>query len=131
MSTVVRPQCVRRPYGATTHTSLSSSDADATRAWCTDVLGWSFQPPLRTPEGLFHLCAGVDRAGGSIRQARPGESPSSTPMVLVADTHETFDRAIAAGADPINPPLNVMDGACTALVRAPGGIVIGFSGPTD
>ena len=48
----------------------------------------------------------------------------------VRDTQAAFDAALAAGAVEVRPPTKVMEGVCTALVRAPGGILIGFSGPT-
>jgi hypothetical protein len=38
---------------------------------------------------------------------------------------------MAAGAEPVSPPTKVMEGVCTAMVRAPGGVLIGFSGPTN
>jgi hypothetical protein len=57
--------------------------------------------------------------------------PGSTPTVHVADTRAAFDAALAAGAEPVSPPEKIMDGVCVALIRAPGGVLIGFSGPTE
>lgn len=59
------------------------------------------------------------------------EAPGSTPTVHVEDTKAAYDSALAAGAEPVNPPVRVMGGVCTAMVRAPGGVLIGFSGPTE
>lgn len=44
-------------YGWITHTDFSSTDAGATRDWCAEVLGWTFQPPFPTPSGDYHLFA--------------------------------------------------------------------------
>jgi hypothetical protein len=55
----------------------------------------------------------------------------STPTVHVEDTQAAYDAALLAGAEAVRPPTRVMKGVCTALVRAPGGVLIGFSGPTD
>jgi len=118
-------------YGAITHTDLSSTDSAATTAWCETVLGWRFQPPFPTPGGEYHLFAYSDSGGGGIRDVADGEIPGSVPTVHVRDTKETYDNALAAGADPVTPPTKVMDGVCIAMVRAPGGVLIGFSGPTD
>ena len=118
-------------YGWITHTDISSSDPEATREWCAEVLGWSFQPPFPTPRGDYHLFAYAESGGGGIRRAPPGESPASTPTVHVENTQASYDAALANGAESIQPPTKVMDGVCTALVRAPGGVLIGFSGPTD
>lgn len=117
-------------YGWITHTELASDDADATRAWCADVLGWTFRPPFDSGAGEHHLFAYSDAGGGGIRQAAPGEPPGSTPTVHVRDTRAAFDAAVRAGAEPVRPPTRIMEGVCTALVRAPGGVLIGFSGPT-
>ena len=35
-----------------------------------------------------------------------------------------------AGAESVDPPTTIMEGVRVAMVRAPGGVLIGFSGPT-
>ncbi|BBF99805.1 MULTISPECIES: VOC family protein [Pseudonocardia] len=117
-------------YGWITHTDLASNDADATRNWCADVLGWSFQPPFPVGDGDYHLFAYSDAGGGGIRQTAPDETTGATPTVHVRDTRAAYEHALRAGAEPVRPPTKIMDGVCTALVRAPGGVLIGFSGPT-
>jgi predicted enzyme related to lactoylglutathione lyase len=116
--------------GWITHTELSSTDPDATVDWCAEVLGWSFRPPFETPGGGYHLFAYSEAGGGGIRRTAPGEQPGSTPTVHVADTQAAYDAAIAAGAESVTPPTTVMEGVRIALVRAPGGVLIGLSGPT-
>jgi uncharacterized protein len=118
-------------YGWITHTELSSTDPEATREWCAEVLGWTFQPPFPSPGGDYHLFAYSDSGGGGIRQTAPGEAPGSTPTVHVEDTQAAYDAAMSAGAESVNPPETVMEGVRIAMVRAPGGVLIGFSGPTD
>ena len=86
-------------------------------------------PPFATPNGEYHLLAYSDKGGGGIRPTNEGELPGSIPYVHVADARASFDRAIGAGAEPVMEPERVMDGVTIALVRAPGGVVIGFSGP--
>jgi uncharacterized protein len=118
-------------YGWITHTELSSTDPAATREWCAEVLGWSFQQPFPTPSGDYHLFAYSDTGGGGIRQTAPDEAPGSTPTVHVENSQSAYAAALAAGAESISPPTVIMPGVCTAMVRAPGGVLIGFSGPTD
>ena len=118
-------------YGWITHTELSSNDPEATRDWCTAVLGWTFQPPFPTEGGDYHLFAYSEAGGGGIRGTAKDEPPGSTPTVHVANTQQAYDTALAAGAESVSPPTKVMDGVCVATVRAPGGVVIGLSGPTD
>lgn len=118
-------------YGSITHTDLSSTDPAATRDWCTTVLGWTFQPAFPTPSGEYHLFAYSEVGGGGIRHTGPGEAPGSTPTVHVENTQAAYTAALAAGAESITVPTKIMDGVCIAMVRAPGGVLIGFSGPTD
>ena len=117
-------------YGWITHTELSSTDPAETRDWCAQVLGWTFQPPFPTDGGEYQLFTYSDAGGGGIRATAAGEEPGSTPTVHVRDTQAAYDAAVAAGAEPVTPPTKVMEGVLIALVRAPGGVLIGLSGPT-
>ena len=117
-------------YGWITHTEIASTDPDETRAWCERALGWTFMPSLQSDAGAtYHLFAYSDQGGGGIRSTAGQEVPGSTPFVHVEDAQAAFDRAIKAGAQSIVPPTRVMEGVTTAIVRAPGGVAIGFSGP--
>lgn len=116
-------------YGWITHTDLASSDPRATKEWCAKVLGWTFRPSFPIPGGEYHLFAYSEKGGGGIRPADPAEGPGSVPFVHVADAQASFDSAVREGAEPISPPARVSDGVTIAIVRAPGGITIGFSGP--
>jgi hypothetical protein len=116
-------------YGWITHTDLASSDPAATKAWCATVLGWTFRPPFPSPVGEYHLFAYSDKGGGGIRALDPHEGPGSVPYVHVADARGAYDAALRAGAEAVHPPERVMEGVTVAVVRAPGGVVIGFSGP--
>ena len=95
------------------------------------MLGWKFQEPFPTPRGDYHLFAYSDVGGGGIRGTAPDEAPGSTPTVHVENTQVAYDAALRAGAESVSPPNRVMDGVCIAMVRAPGGVLIGLSGPTD
>lgn len=116
-------------YGWITHTDLASTDPAATKAWCAKVLGWTFKPSFPTPTGEYHLFAYSDLGGGGIRAINPPEVPGSLPYVHVADAQAAFDEAIREGAEEMLPPTRVMEGVTVAIVRAPGGVPIGLSGP--
>jgi predicted enzyme related to lactoylglutathione lyase len=116
-------------YGWITHTDLGSLNPLATKAWCAKVLGWTFKPPFPTPAGEYHLFAYSAQGGGGIRSLNPEEAPGSIPYVHVADATESFAAAVREGAEVVMAPERVMEGVTIAVVRAPGGVVIGFSGP--
>jgi predicted enzyme related to lactoylglutathione lyase len=118
-------------YGWITHTEFASEDPRATREWCESVLGWTFREPFPSPTGDYHLFSYSESGGGGIRQVAEGEPPGSTPTVHVENTDEAYDAALAAGAESVDPPTTIMEGVRIAMVRAPGGALIGLSGPTD
>lgn len=47
----------------------------------------------------------------------------------VEDARAAFEKAIGAGAEEMLAPTRVMEGVTIAIVRAPGGVPIGLSGP--
>lgn len=116
-------------YGWITHTDLASTDPLATKAWCAKVLGWVFKPSFLGPGGEVHLFAYSDKGGGGIRPINPPEPPGSIPYVHVADARAAFEKALKEGAEEMLSPVRVMEGVTIAIVRAPGGVPIGFSGP--
>lgn len=125
-----RHEPTRGLYGHITHTELASSDPDATKAWRQEALGWAFMPSVPMDGGEeYHLFAYSEQGGGGIRRNQPPEVPGSIPYVHVEDCQAAYDRAVGAGAEAMVPPTFVMEGVTTAIVRAPGGVPIGFSGP--
>jgi predicted enzyme related to lactoylglutathione lyase len=116
-------------YGWITHTDIGSSDPAATKKWCEAVLGWTFKPSVPMQGGEYHLFAYSQQGGGGIHQARPSEMPGTIPYIHVADAEGAFEHALREGAEQVSPPTRVMEGVTTAVVRAPGGVVLGFSGP--
>jgi len=117
-------------YGWITHTELQSADPLATKSWCAKVLGWTFTHSMSMPEGGdYHLFAYSEKGGGGVRGLMPNESPGSSFTVHVSDAHEAYARALTEGAEPVTPPYRVMEGVTIAVVKAPGGVRVGFSGP--
>ena len=116
-------------YGWITHTDLASNNPAATKAWAAKVLGWTFRPPFKGPAGDIHLFAYSEQGGGGIRPLSPPEIPGSIPYIHVADCQASYDKALSEGAEEMMSPTRVMEGVTVAIVRAPGGVPIGFSGP--
>src|SRR5918994_2572135 len=86
-------------YGWITHTELASSNPAATKAWCAEVLGWTFKPSFPMPGGgEYHLFAYSDQGGGGIRANNPPEVPGSIPYIHVPDAQHAFDKALREGA---------------------------------
>jgi uncharacterized protein len=116
-------------YGWITHTELASADPAATKDWCAKVLGWEFMASFPTPSGDYHLFRYSDQGGGGVRSTNPSEAPGSIPFIHVRDAREAYEDALREGADEIFQPNRMMEGVTIAIVRAPGGVPVGFSGP--
>ena len=116
-------------YGWITHTDLASNNPAATKDWAAKVLGWTFKPPFKTPNGDIHLFAYSEQGGGGIRPLSPPEIPGSIPYIHVADCEAAYETALREGAEEMLSPTRVMEGVTVAIVRAPGGVPVGFSGP--
>lgn len=116
-------------YGWITHTDLASANPQATKDWAVKVLGWTFRPPMAMPNGDMHFFTYSDKGGGAIRYNNPPEIPGSIPYIHVRDCQASYDKALEEGAEEMLSPIRVMEGVMVAIVRAPGGVPIGFSGP--
>ena len=116
-------------HGHITHTDLASNNPGATRTWCVKVFGWTFRPPMPTPTGDYHLFAYSNQGGGGVRSINPPENPGSIPYIHVSDAHAAYAAALREGAEEMMAPTRVMEGVTVAIVRAPGGVPIGISGP--
>jgi predicted enzyme related to lactoylglutathione lyase len=116
--------------GIITHTEFASNDPDATKTWLTKALGWKFRPSMPMGDGsTYHVFMYSEQQGGGIRVNGPQEAPGTVPYIQVGNVKKAFDRAVKAGADVMMPPSPVMEGLHIAIVRAPGGVAIGFAGP--
>jgi uncharacterized protein len=116
--------------GWITHTEFGSSDPGAMKTWCAKVLGWKFRPSFPMPDGgEYMLYTYSEKGGGGIRPTHRGEDPCTVPYVQVGNVKATFAKAIREGASEILAPGNVMPDLVIAVVRAPGGVMIGFAGP--
>jgi predicted enzyme related to lactoylglutathione lyase len=89
-----------------------------------------FSAGLPEPAGGYQVFVYSEQGGGGIRQPSSGEAPGSTPTGYVDDTDQAYRAALAAGAESVAEPHDIMPGVRIALVRAPGGVLFGLSGPT-
>ncbi len=110
--------------------------SDERRHECTHGrYGWipdlDLPTPSPTPAGDYLLFLYSEAGGGGIRHTGLGRGAPIDSNRSRRDTQAAYEAALAAGAESVRAPTKVMDGVCTALVRAPGGVLIGFSEPTD
>lgn len=136
------PTARRIRDGFISHTELVSEDPGATKRWCETVLGWKFAEPMPTPTGPYEMWSFGGNMGGGIRAVTSGavsrdvplvdrpEAPGTIPYCEVSDIREAYRRALEAGAMEMMSPGEIPGGnGWLAIVRAPGGVTIGFWGP--
>lgn len=116
--------------GWITHTEFASTDPNATKTWATKVLGWKFRPSFPMPDGgEYLLYMYSDKGGGGIRAVNGPDDASTVPYVQVANVKSSFDKAIREGGEGVMAPERIMNDLVIAVVRAPGGVMIGLAGP--
>ena len=82
---------------------------------------------MPVPGGEIHMFAYSPKGGGGIRPTNPPEMPGSIPYIHVPSCADAYAKALQEGADEMMSPTRVMEGVTVAIVRAPGGVPIGFS----
>jgi predicted enzyme related to lactoylglutathione lyase len=118
--------------GFISHTELSSSNPDATVAWCKAALGWKFGASMPTPNGPYHMWSFGDYQGGGVSAVGPGQKPGSTPFVEFRTIRAGYEKALKAGATSVMPPDEIPGGnGWIAIVSAPGGVAIGLWAPKE
>lgn len=123
-------EAAKVPDGWITHTEFATPDPLALKAFSQKVFGWSFGQTMDMgPAGTYHLFAYGNMGGGGIMSTRPGEAPRVTPYITTQNVGALLKKALAAGAKHIMGPDTVAPGITLAVVEAPGGIMMGFSGP--
>ncbi len=118
-------------YEWITYTELISSDPELTKAWCADVLQYNFDLYTPTLTDDYSPYNYSDPGKGGIRKTGSEELPLRIPFIPVESIDESYVRAIDNGATAIMEPEIIMANVQIAIVKAPGGVVIGFSGPGE
>lgn len=115
--------------GLIAHTELISSEPQATKAWCNNVMGWTFAEPMDFNGQPYEMWRREDDTGGGIRKTEGNESPGAMPYVEVDDVRAVLRKAIDAGAQQLSEPKQLPDDSWVASVMAPGAVPIGFWSP--
>jgi PhnB protein len=100
--------------------SLTVKGADKAIDWYTKVLGAKLQSKMMTPDGKgvwhaeLHVGDSVlmlnDEDPSMGAQAPPGENARTSVHVYLEDTDGVFKKAVAAGAKPRMPPMDMFWG---------------------
>jgi predicted enzyme related to lactoylglutathione lyase len=109
---------------------LMSRDVADSKAFYEETLGWSFDAfttepfptwVARSPEGRS-VAAFVDSSGSDF----PDAPELWLPYFLVEDLDARLRQAEALGATLLRPPLAIRAAGRIALLRQPGGAIVGW-----
>jgi len=120
-----------RPTGTVCWVDLSTPDPQAGGRFYRDLLGWQVST-ADTPMGPYSIgetgggpVAGLMAPAPDAADAPPGW----TVFFAVDDLDHAWDRAAEAGANGLQPPLEVPGGSRIAAVTDPAGAVVGLMQP--
>ncbi len=106
-------------WGGPGHLELTSTDVEATKAFLTDVFGWTFEMWMDEYQGWWAPGALM----GGLRAAHAEEGgPSTTPYLVVNDFEARLERVKAAGGTIIVPPQTIDHAGRFFVFAAPGGL---------
>ncbi len=107
---------------------LVTSDADAAKAFYTDIFGWDYND---TPmgDGMVYSTALVDGKAAGALYASDDQPPHWNCYVTVASADDAAQRAGALGANVMAEPFDVMDVGRMSVIADPTGAVLSLWEP--
>jgi predicted enzyme related to lactoylglutathione lyase len=111
---------------------LMSRDIERDKKFYADTLGWSFDG-MPMPDGTYWVASAGGRPVGGIFEMK-GKDFEGIPehwmsYIAVDDVNARVDKAKAAGASVIKPVFDVPGVGRIAVLKEPGGAVIGWMTP--
>src|SRR3712207_4140883 len=109
--------------GTLSWAELATSDADAAKAFYTELFGWSYDDRPVGDGAVYSMAERDGKAVAALYQS-DGEPPHWNCYVTVASVDETVERARGLGAQILAEPFDVFTaGRSAALADPTGGIV--------
>jgi uncharacterized protein len=111
---------------------LMTHEVEAAKHFYEKAIGWRFEP-MAIPNGTYWVAyRGDDPMGGVFEMKGPdfqGVPEHWMPYVAVDDVDARLKQAKAAGAETRRGPFDVPGVGRIAILRAPGGAMVGFMTP--
>ncbi len=118
----------RAPIGAPCWIELTTSDTDRSRAFYSQLFGWTAEDPNEQFGGYFNYQKDGVRVAGCM--AAEAGTPDQWFVYLASDdAQKTADAAAAGGARVLVPPMAVADLGTMAVLADAGGAGIGIWQP--
>ncbi len=114
------------PAGAPCWIELFTTDPGTTRAFYSELFGWTAEEPNAAFGGYFNFTKrGVLIAGGYQNDGSSGAPDAWSVYLATEEAQATADRAAANGATTVVPPTQVADLGTMEVFVDPGGAGIG------
>ena len=109
------------PAGGLAHWELVSTDTAATKNFHEEIFGWTFEHEETQDHWMFQAPGGIN---GGLRNPmnEAGEGPNHSNHVMVNSIEETLEKASAAGAQVVQPKMEVGAFGHMAAFIGPGGL---------
>ncbi len=118
------------PVGAPCWVDLTTSDTDRSRAFYSQLFGWSAEEPAEEFGGYFNFTKdGVRLAGCMPSQLGAGMTDTWSVYLATDDAGKTLDAAVANGGQVYVQPMPVADLGTMAFAGDVGGAGIGLWQP--
>lgn len=109
---------------------LMSRDVEGAKAFYGNALGWKFQPFSGEPFPLWVAKSGEGRSVAAFVDSSHSDFPDSPelwlPYFVIEDLDARLVDAEALGATVIRPPFMVPNAGRVAILRQPGGGLVGW-----
>ena len=118
------------PIGAPCWVDLMTSDTERSRAFYSELFGWTAEEPAEEFGGYFNFAKDGIRVAGCM-SSQPDSPVTDIWSVYLAtdDARKTIETAIAAGGQVAVPAMDVGDLGTMAVVVDDGGAAIGMWQP--
>jgi uncharacterized protein len=122
-------------HGTFCWNELMTRDVEAIKSFYGSTIGWTFDGMPMPPEGTYWIAKMNDtRVGGMFAMSGPhfeGVPEHWMPYLAVDDVDARLKAATAAGATVIRPAFDVPNVGRIAILKQPGGAVIGWMTPVN
>lgn len=114
---------------------LMSWDVEKAKAFYAETLGWTFERMNMGPQGVYWVAMSGDEAAGGMYEMNEenfeGMPEAWCSYIAVDDVDARVEKAKAAGANIMGGPFDIPDIGRVAMVREPGGALVGWITPPE
>ena len=121
-------------HGSFHWNELMTRDVERAKTFYGGTIGWSFEA-MPIPDGTYWIAKLGDKPVGGffeMKGADLAKMPEQwVPYLAVDDIDSRFAKAITAGATAMREPFDVPGVGRIAILREPGGAMVGWMTPTS